>query len=351
MLDLGALWESLSVRCRGLEPRGQEPDEEGVQQEETAGMSEQQGQVVGLLQMGEGEAEDTHAEKCGAVKNAVKDTTDRPRISSREGKVSQTLNVTDNGSEVVEPGNPQSCEIDPQSCEIEEMPKSKPDIAKDESKNDKDYEISDIMSVKNTINGNGTLSNLSINFKEFLSGEDRKSFKIADHMLWLNKGDSQPGSLKSLPLTFRERNGVIECLSISPRSDHFKHSSDLKDSSHFTPSHNGVDAPSSIPTAFLTASTEHFDLEQSQNGYPRQRSSSAISRQSYRSLRAPPHLRKSQASPMSRERSFSGNSRLWLHSQTDVMGSSLVLPTIRVEEVTMETCEDNERSVVENIKM
>ncbi|RUS77472.1 hypothetical protein EGW08_014778 [Elysia chlorotica] len=94
----------------------------------------------------------------------------------------------------------------------------------------------------------------------------------------------------------------------------------------------------------LNASVDRVHFEKSDNLVPRKRSSSSVSHHSYRSLRTPTHLRHLQASP----RSCTAGS--WFQSQSDVMGSSLLLP-IRVEGVKAKASSESERSVKDNLKI
>ena len=220
----------------------------------------------------------------------------------------------------------------------------------EKGENNCDPESDDINSAKNSVNDKETLSNLSINFSEFISREDRRSFKLTNHVLRLEKEHELQGSLKSLPLTFTDKKGTIQCLSSPRLPSQTKYNKDLKDQQEHAPSTSGITADQETVLVTLNASVEHVQFENSETILHRKRSSSSVSHQSYRSLRMPLHLNHLQASPKSYGSSLVARSRSWIHSQTDVMGSSLLLP-IRVEEVKMEPSPENERSVKENLKM
>lgn len=187
-----------------------------------------------------------------------------------------------------------------------------------------------------------TLSNLSIDFPEFISREDKRSFNLANHILRLDREQSFQGSFKSLPLTFKAKNGVIECLSSPRLASNTKHCLDLNNHPQHSPSNVSVNTNTGYSAAFLNASEGQVQSQRSPCGLPRKRSASSVSHNSYRSLS------QYQASPRHRGSNLLRKSRSWIHSQTDIVGSFTLLP-VQVEEIKMDTCPENERSVRENI--
>ncbi|GFN88236.1 monocarboxylate transporter 12 [Plakobranchus ocellatus] len=182
--------------------------------------------------------------------------------------------------------------------------------------------------------------NLAMNFEEFISREDLRSFKITnrDHILRLGGGSIHEGSLKSLPLTSSTHKDIFECFSSSRLSSPSKQPLNLKDFTKFIQSENIINDYLRIPGVLLNTSVENIEKEESVHQLFRKRSSTSVSDHSYPSLKKDSQLHQSQTAS-------------WMYSQTDVMGSSLLLP-VRVEEVQAETAEsDGDTSVKEKIKM
>ncbi|GFS08460.1 monocarboxylate transporter [Elysia marginata] len=235
-------------------------------------------------------------------------------------------------------------------CEMIHVSKQSP--RKDKCESQCESNISHVVSPQSSTKDIATLSSLSIHFPEFISGEDKKSFNLVDHILKLEKEQELKGSLKSLPLTFRAKNGVIECLSSPRLSSPRKHNLDLNPiSCQHTPSNASINThPDRTTPAYLNASVDQVQFGKPCNGVPRKRSSSSVSRQSYCSLRVPKNSSQLHASPKLRGTDLLWKSRSWVHSQTDVMGSSPLLP-IKVEEIRPESPTEADRSVKENMKL